>query len=107
MTRTTFQEHARLQRKVLNLDRGGTHVMCVWADCDHDGYENHKVVLHEHARSIPCDSSLAKHIHLVFCSDRHKQYYLACSGPMAHDTEARHNGHIAGNLPPGYRPYLQ
>lgn len=103
MTRTTYQEHARLQRKIINHDRGGTKVVCAWDECDRDALTLHEVRNHEHAHSIPCDSSLAKHVIYAFCSERHKQYWLACSGPMARDTENRNSGRIAGMLPPGYR----
>lgn len=106
MTRTTFQQHAQLQRKVINHDRGGTKVACAWDECDRDGFENNKVTAHEHAVSIPCWHDLAKHISYIFCTDRHKQYFLACTGPMARDTQARNNGRIAGMLPPGYKGYM-
>lgn len=99
--------HAHLERKVINRDRGGTFVACAWSDCDKDGLENHKVTVHEHARSIACDDSLAKHISYVFCTERHKQYHLASTGAMAHDTQARNNGRIAGMLPPGMRQMIQ
>lgn len=94
---------ARVQRKVINHDRGGTFVLCAWSDCGNDGYELHKVRQHVHAGSIPCDDPLASHVNFVFCTERHKQYWLACTGQMARDTEARNNGRISGMLPPGWR----
>jgi hypothetical protein len=95
--------HALIQRKVINHDRGGTFIMCAWSDCDRDGYELYKVTSHEHAQSIACDSSLAKHISYVFCSERHKQYWVACTGENAKELAARYGGRQAGMLPPGLR----
>jgi hypothetical protein len=60
---------------------------------DRPGYELYKSVFHEHARSIPCASPYAEHVNFVFCSERHRQYYL--------------NSHIAmGQLPAGHRSTL-
>lgn len=95
--------HARVQKRIINNDRGGTYVCCAWDECDNDGFELYKVRMHEHAQSVGCDSSLAKHITYVFCTERHKQYFLACTGAMAHDTQARNRGRIAGMLPPGMK----
>ena len=103
VTRTTFQEHARLHRKIINHDRGGTKVLCAWDDCDRDAFSLFEVRQHEHLAGIDCDSSLARHITYAFCTERHKQYWLACTGPMARETEARYNGRVAGMLPPGMR----
>lgn len=97
---------ARVQKRVINHDRGGTFVMCAWDTCDRDGYQLYGLRQHEHARNIPCDSSLAKHITFVFCSDRHKQFWLNATGPNAHESAARNNGRIYGMLPAGYRASL-
>lgn len=97
---------SRIAKYVINHDRGGTKVVCAWDECDKPGYECHKVRSHEHAHSISCGSSLAKHISYVFCSDRHRLYWLNCTGEMARESEARNNGRIAGMLPPGYKGYM-
>lgn len=96
------QQHARIGRKIINFDSGG-YGICAWADCYKDACNLYEVRNHEHARNIPCDSSLAQHITYAFCSERHKQYHLACTGAQAHDTAARNQGRIAGMLPPGWR----
>lgn len=96
----------RVAKYVINHDRGGTKVCCAWDECDRPGYELHKVRQHEHARSIPCDDGLAKHITFIFCSDRHRMYWLNCTGKMARESELRNQGRIAGMLPPGYKGYL-
>lgn len=82
---TTLQMHAIIQKKVINHDRGGTHIMCGWDTCERDGYENNKVVVHEGAPGYE-----AKDITYIFCSERHRQYWL-------------HSTVSCNNLPPGYR----
>lgn len=75
--------HARISRKVINLDRD-SKVLCAWDECSNDGYELHKV-------RVNYGTAVAPHIlNYVFCSERHKQYFI--------------NSHRRyGNLPPGYR----
>lgn len=83
---TTRWAHAIVQKKVINFDHGGAkHVMCAWDTCEKDGFENNKVVEHQAS-----DGSNSNDITFVFCSERHKQYFL-------------HSTRRAGNLPPGYR----
>lgn len=71
-------------------------IPCVWCAMHgfgRPGYELYKSVFHEHAPSIGCDHPYAEHVNFVFCSERHKQYYL--------------NSHIEmGNLGAGYRSVL-
>ena len=95
--------HAMTHKKIINHDRGGTFVMCAWDECDRDGYELYKVTSHEHAGNSPCGSPLAKHIQYVFCGERHKAYWVACTGENAKELAARYNGRQRGMLPPGYR----
>ena len=96
----------RIAKYVINHDRGGTRIVCAWDECDQDGYELHKVRSHEHANGIPCDSPVARHISYVFCSDRHKLYWLNATGEMARESEARNNGRIYGMLPAGFKGYM-
>lgn len=95
-------EHARIGRKIINFNTGG-YGICAWSDCYKDACSLYEVRQHEHARIIPCDSPLGSHVTFAFCSERCKQYWLACTGPMAHDTGARNQGRIAGMLPPGWK----
>lgn len=67
---TSQWAHAIHQKKVINHDRGGTYVMCAWDTCERAGYQNNRVVTHEGAQGN------VKDITYVFCSDRHKQYWL-------------------------------
>jgi hypothetical protein len=84
---TTRWRHAVLNRKVINRDRGGTHVMCAWDTCEKDGYENNKVRVNTAAKGQE-----ARYMNYVFCSERHKQYWLNNCRPGSRN-----------NLPPGYR----
>jgi hypothetical protein len=82
---TTAWRHAIIQKKVINLDHGGSkHVMCAWDTCEKDGYENNKVVVHEGVAPNIRD------ITYVFCTERHKAYWL-------------NSVRDVNNLPPGYR----
>ena len=95
--------HARIEKKIINHDRGGTFLVCAWMECDKDAVYLYEVRNHEHAREIPCDHELAKHCTYAFCSERHKQYHLACTGAQALETQERYNGQVAGMLPPGWK----
>lgn len=82
--------------KMVFSHSSGTWIKCVWCAMhgqDNPGYELYKSVFHEHARALPCDHPASQHVNFVFCSERHKQYYL--------------NSHIdMGNLPAGFRTGL-
>lgn len=79
---------ARIAKKVLS-GTTGQWIRCAWFECDRDGVELHKARFHEHARTMSCAHPLSKHVHFIFCSERHRQYYL-------------HSHRDMWNLPPGY-----
>ena len=93
--------HGQVNKRIINLDKGGTFVVCAWDTCDKDAITLYEVRNHTHPRSIPCE--YGEHWTLAFCSERHKQYHLACSGPMALETQERNRGRVAGMLPPGWK----
>jgi len=112
--------HARHDRAVINLDSGGDrHIPCVFADCDQDGRENHKIVQHEHLRHVhfdgrwlrgdslcaAIDAGLIAGLHrtYVFCSERHKTAWLHSTGPRAQALADSNRGRVYGNLPTGYK----
>lgn len=95
------QGHARIGRKIINFDTGGYGV-CAWDDCGSDACSLYETRAHEHARSIPCDHPLARHITYAFCTERHKLYWDNATGRNAHDSIAR-TGRAYGNLPVGDR----
>ena len=74
----------------------GQWIRCVWCHMNGQrrrGFELHKTLFHEHARTVPCEDPRAKHVQYLFCSERHKQYFR--------------NSHIElGNLPAGYRSVI-
>lgn len=79
--------HAILQKKVINLDHAGNrNVMCAWDTCEHDGYESFKVVKH---LSVERGERTMSY---VFCTERHKQYWLASMRPGNNN-----------NLPSGFK----
>lgn len=79
-------QHAIVQRKIINLDHDGDRkVACAWDTCERDGYETNKVVTNDSAPGYP-----AKYMTYVFCSERHKQYWL-------------NSIHDCNNLPAGYK----
>ena len=84
---TSAWRHAIIQRKIINHDRGGTYVMCAWDDCENDGFQNFSVREHTHAEGYE-----ERYMNYVFCSERHKQYWLNSIRPGMNN-----------NLPPGYK----
>lgn len=72
---------------------GDNFIRCAWFECDQDGFELYKSVFHEHARGLPCDDPRSEHVNFVFCSERHKQYYL-------------HSHKDLNMLPPGFKTVL-
>lgn len=82
-------DHARTDKVVINLDGGGWtgngHVMCAWDTCTRQGYDSNRVTINDAAPGYP-----DKLIRYVFCSERHKFYFV-------------HSHRDYGNLPPGYR----
>jgi hypothetical protein len=80
--------HGIVQKKVINHDRGGTYVMCAWDTCEKSGYEIYKCVERDHSPGYA--STDAKTITYVFCSERHRQYFI-------------HSVIKANDLPPGFK----
>ncbi len=78
-----------MARKVLSATTG-KWIPCCWFECERDGVELHKTILHDHAPSYPCDHPMSQHVNFVFCSERHKQLYL-------------HSHVEMGKLPPGFK----
>jgi hypothetical protein len=70
----------RIHKKVRSHD-SGLWLVCCWDTCEKNGFELYKVIDREHQ---------AEPVTFVFCSERHKQYFL--------------HSHIAlGKLPEGMR----
>jgi hypothetical protein len=85
---TTQYRHAIIQRKIINHDSGtGRHILCSWDTCENDGYELYKVRVNTANEGFE-----VRYMNYVFCSERHKQYWLANIRPGSNN-----------NLPPGYK----
>lgn len=82
---------------------GGGVLPCCWDTCDKDGSTLYRVITHEHAPGASCAEHDSRY---VFCSERHKLYWLHSSGQRARELEARYGGRIYGMLPPGQRSTL-
>jgi hypothetical protein len=92
---------ARVERLMINLDTA-LPMMCAWDDCDRRARTPYQIRVHEHTGR--CNSEAARygrHTHYVFCSERCRDYWAACSGPNAHETAARNQGRIYGMAPAG------
>lgn len=101
-------------RAVINLDSGdGRQIVCSWDECDHRGvtlYQHHECV---HDARIPCERADANQVAYtgfthgahrvhVFCTERHRAYFVNAYGRNAHESMAR-TGRAYGNLPAGMR----
>lgn len=81
-----------LGKRILNRD-AERWILCSWDTCDNDGVTLHQARHHDHNPGYPCNAPGTKHPIYVFCSERHKQYWL--------------NSHRSlGNLPAGSRNVL-
>lgn len=100
-----------LARRVINHDGGGRYIVCAWDDCERDGVELHKIRSHEHLRNVSCEdvdvgAALGRHITFVFCSERHRLYWLNATGTNA-TRSLESTGRAYGNLPVGSRGTIQ
>jgi len=64
-----MNETARHSKKVLSRD-SGDWLLCCWDTCEKPGYEANKAV------QRVTENSERKTVTYVFCSERHKQYFL-------------------------------
>lgn len=108
---TTYRTHARLHKKVINNDNGGQALVCCWDTCDHVAYEMYKHIMCEHDARLNCEqqdeyrlvnAGRTAHLNFVFCSERHRAYFVNAGGWRAHESIAN-TGRAHGNLPVGMR----
>ncbi|MDA8319069.1 MAG: hypothetical protein M0030_04535 [Actinomycetota bacterium] len=102
----------RVGKYVINLDSGtGRKLVCSWDDCDKPGFEMHKHIQCLHDARAGCvfsdqkriaDTGQTAHLNHVFCSERHRAYFVAAYGRNAQMMIER-TGRAYGNLPPGMR----
>jgi hypothetical protein len=88
---TTRWQHAITQKKIINHDSGdGRHIMCAWDTCERDAFETYKVRVKTHADGR--GGADIRYMNYTFCSERHKQYWLANIRPGSNNC-----------LPPGFK----
>ena len=98
----------RVERLMINMDTQ-MPMVCGWDECDRPARTPYQVRIHEHSGAFSCSQvneaggGLGRHAHYVFCSDRHRDYFVHSSGHRANDLAAHHQGRIHGFLPPGMR----
>jgi len=117
VTRTTFQQHARLDRRIINMDRAAVgeeqpYGWCLWDECDRYSSTLYRKVWHQHDSRIPCEVADARaiqagagsgvHRMTAFCSDRHLKFWWNANGGAALASIDR-TGRAYGNLPAGFR----
>ena len=87
--RLTGGQHARITRKIINMDSGtGRPIPCCWDDCERDATVLYETVAHEHLSSVRCadvDAGRApgRHYHYAFCSAGHKDLWDNATGRNA------------------------
>jgi len=102
----------RVSKKVINLDSGvGRPLVCCWDECDRLGLTIYQHVSCEHDVRWNCEEQdrlriqrcgQTAHLNYVFCSERHRAYFVNAKGRNALESLAR-TGRAHGNLPVGMR----
>ena len=94
---------ARVERLMINLDTM-MPMICGWDECDKHARTPYQVRLHEHeGRCSSPEAQYGRHAHYVFCSERHRLYWVNSTGANAHRAAEENRGQIYGTLPAGLR----
>lgn len=107
------REHAIIAKRVINFDNGGQPLVCCWDECDKLGTQlyKHTACEHDTTQRVACEiwdrfafskSGRTAHTIYVFCSERHRAYWVNATGKNALESIAR-TGRAYGNLPVGMR----
>jgi|SRR5215472_8148716 len=104
---TTGQVHARIAKKIINLDRESPN-LCCWDDCERPSTVLYRYRYHHHPAGRPCDQAdriaMAtgdpQHQWFAFCSERHQGYFVYSGGWRA-VAMIESQGRAYGNLPTG------
>lgn len=88
MTQLKAYAGKRTERRVLDRDHAETmddhHLLCCWDTCDRYGLELYKARVQDGTDRFP------RNTWYVFCSERHKQYWVNSTRDL-------------NNLPPGFK----
>lgn len=106
---TTYQAHARIAKKIINHDAGGTALVCMWDDCERPGRTTYQFRACRHPVGWPCQyadrmaaahGATGAHIWMAFCSERHAVMFRYSEGWRAL-AMIEDQGRAYGNLPRG------
>lgn len=113
--RTTYQQHARIMRKIINHDSGGNRtIVCAWDECDRPGYQLYRTIYCQHPQNMSCQDAhdmlavmhgQSAHYIMVFCSEQHRGFFRNNEGRNAKEGYAA-GKQMFGNLPAGMRGRL-
>lgn len=93
----------RVERLIINLDMQKP-VTCAWDTCDRPARTPYQVREHRHTDEFRCDDPWYGHHSIyAFCSDSHRDYFMASTGWAAHDAAYRNRGLIYGQHSAGNR----
>lgn len=105
---TTRQVHARIAKKIINMDTQ-RHNVCCWDDCERDSTVLYRHLQHHHPVNWGCayadqmalsHGANTPHQWFAFCSERHLQYFVNSQGHRAL-AMIQSQGRAYGNLPVG------
>jgi hypothetical protein len=92
----------RVHRKVLSRDTG-VWLLCCWDTCERPGYDLYSAVVNDGFEPVYNTEFgmqyLPKTIKYVFCSERHKMYWVDAAGPGGLQGKLRQGNRSL--LPPG------
>lgn len=106
---STYQQHARIAKKIINLDRQAPNV-CSWDDCPRDSTVLYVHIQCNHPVRRPCRQAQYQavtagdpgaHQRFAFCSERHMAYFVESQGWRALRLVEQNRGRSYGNLPTG------
>jgi hypothetical protein len=106
---STYQIHARIAKKIINLDREANN-KCCWDDCDKDSLALYVHIQCNHPVGWPCRRAQyiamthgepGAHQRFAFCSERHQAYFVESQGWRATRLAEQNGGRVAGMLPTG------
>lgn len=109
MSRTTFQEHAIITKRVINFSRHDPGpIQCAYPPCEGRATSLYEVVICEHSPGVSCSATAegvggGRHYRYAFCRERCRNHFVSEMGRNAAVVAERNRGRIGGNLLPGLR----
>ena len=112
---TTYQSHARIMKKIINLDAGGIPNICMYRDCENHAYQMYAYPECRHPVGWKCryaeymamvHGGGGAHIWMAFCSEGHLELFRWGGGWRAL-VLIEEQGRAWDMLPTGYKGLLQ